>query len=430
MTPPHAPTLETLRDLHETLSLAMKGGRMGWWTRDLATNTVVWSPELEQLFGLPPGGFPGSEQAFFDLVHPDDRKAVGDEVAAAIMQQRDYVIEFRFRHASDHPSVWRWMDGRGRAVYVNNRPTMLYGIGIDITDRRRAEDTIRANAAKLEQLLADADAHRTDLTRANRDLTDFAHIAAHDLKEPFRTINFQASFILDDHRAALPGDAIKKLEGIQKAAVRGGRLVDEMMRFARSGDVKLSDSPVELAALVYEAASTLPEYKEKKVELTIEPNLPSLSVDPVALSQVFQNLLANAARYNRSEVKRVRVYAREAGGEGGKVAEWQSGKVKENAPGAPAFPASHSATLPLGHSATPAFISICLSDNGVGIPPNQRSTAFRIFKRLHREEDFGPGSGVGLAIVKKIVEGHRGEVVIEDNPEGQGSVFVITLPRR
>jgi PAS domain S-box-containing protein len=391
MTPSQPHTLESLRDFNETLSLAMKGGRMGWWTRDLSSNRVVWSPELEHLFGLETGTFGGGEQDFFNLVHPEDRKGVSDEVAAAIMQQRDYVIEFRFRRAGENS--WRWMDGRGRAVYVNGAPTMLYGIGMDITERRRAEDTIRENARKLAELYRGAEAHTKDLTRANRDLSDFAHIAAHDLKEPFRTINFQASFILDDHRAILPEDAIKKLEGIQKAAVRGGRLVDEMMRFARSGDVKLSDSPVELAALVYEAASTIPDYKDKRVELRIESNLPVMTVDPVAMSQVFQNLLANAARYNKSEVKRVRVYARECPDK-------------------------------------PDCVRIEVADNGVGIPASQRATAFRIFKRLHRDEEFGAGSGVGLAIVKKIVEAHGGEVAIEDNPEGQGSVAVVTLPVR
>jgi signal transduction histidine kinase len=252
------------------------------------------------------------------------------------------------------------------------------------------------------------------LDKARRDLTDFAHIAAHDLKEPFRTINFQASFILDDHRSTLPPDAITKLEGIQKAAVRGGKLVDEMVRYARSGEVRPADSPVELGALVYEAASTIPVLKSKEAELTIAGNLPILTVDPAALSSAFANLLSNAVRYNRSTPKKVRVYARDP--------------VAID-PDSPALLRN-----PLPPEGTPAkdipVVQVCVADNGVGIPPGQRPTVFRIFKRLHREEEFGPGGGVGLAIVKKIIEAHRGEVTIEDNPEGQGTVFVLTLPKR
>jgi len=131
-----------LRRTQSSLALAMRGGRMGWWTRDLETEIVTWSPELEELFGLPPGGFEGRESAFLERVHPEDRAAVSAVVADAIANHSDYAVTFRFHHAD---GSLRWMDGRGRATYVDDRPAVLYGIGMDITDRMEAEAAVRTS---------------------------------------------------------------------------------------------------------------------------------------------------------------------------------------------------------------------------------------------------------------------------------------------
>lgn len=134
------------------LALAMRGGRMGWWQRDLRTEVVTWSPELEELFGLPAGTFAGDEGAFLSLVHPDDRHRITDAVSTAIATGGDYVVEFRFRRA-DHS--WGWMEGRGRATYEDGRATILYGLGIDITGRKEDEASIRAREERL-RLAAEA----------------------------------------------------------------------------------------------------------------------------------------------------------------------------------------------------------------------------------------------------------------------------------
>jgi len=113
---------DRLRRTQSALALAMRGGKIGWWQRDLRTEEVTWSPELEELFGLPGGAFEGDEGAFLARVHPDDRPAVSAAVASAIESGNDYVIEFRFVHAD---GSWRWMEGRGRATYEDGRPTVL-----------------------------------------------------------------------------------------------------------------------------------------------------------------------------------------------------------------------------------------------------------------------------------------------------------------
>jgi PAS domain S-box-containing protein len=165
---------EALRESRDVLSLAMRGGRMGAWSRNLVTNEVWWSRELEDLFGLPPGGFEGSTHGFRSFIHEEDREAVEQVVSWALASRSDYVTEFRFLHASGE---CRWMEGRGRAIYAaDGSPRWLYGIGIDITDRKRAE---RAIAAAREA--ADADAERLNHALEAARLGDWSWDAATDI---------------------------------------------------------------------------------------------------------------------------------------------------------------------------------------------------------------------------------------------------------
>ena len=162
-----------LRESRDVLALAMRAGRMGAWSRDVATGTVWWSPELESIVGLPPGGFDGSEDAFYDIVHADDWPALAQAVEAALRSQADYRVEFRFRHASGE---WRWMEGRGKAAYgADGGPRMLYGLGIDVTERRSAVEA-------LEQ--------------ADRRKDEFLATLAHELRNPLAPIRNAACSVL------------------------------------------------------------------------------------------------------------------------------------------------------------------------------------------------------------------------------------------
>ncbi len=105
---------DVLRESKEMIELAMRGGRMGTWVRDLTDHRVHWSADLEALFGLDPGSFEGSESAFFELVHPEDRATLEKSIAQALEQKTHYTVQFRVRSPG---GGWNWMEGRGRAVY-------------------------------------------------------------------------------------------------------------------------------------------------------------------------------------------------------------------------------------------------------------------------------------------------------------------------
>lgn len=145
-----------LRENKMMLSLAMQSSKMGAWERDIIEDSVRWSAELEKIFGIEPGGFDQTRSGFYELIYEDDRERVREEVNKAIGEKRSYTIEFRFVHKDG--SI-RWMEGRGQALYSKDGlPEKVYGIGIDITDRKLAEENLRQNEERYRTLFNSIDA--------------------------------------------------------------------------------------------------------------------------------------------------------------------------------------------------------------------------------------------------------------------------------
>ncbi|HQU85303.1 MAG TPA: PAS domain S-box protein, partial [Pyrinomonadaceae bacterium] len=146
---------EELQQSQLMLSLAMQSSRMGVWENDIVSGIVHWSKELEEIFGLEIGSFGGTRDAYYKFIHEEDRQRVSAEVQTAIAEKRDYTIEFRFKHSD---GSMRWMEGRGKAVYSDKgEPIRVYGIGIDITDRKSSEATLRESEEKYRTLFNSID---------------------------------------------------------------------------------------------------------------------------------------------------------------------------------------------------------------------------------------------------------------------------------
>lgn len=230
-----------------------------------------------------------------------------------------------------------------------------------------------------------------ELERSNRELDDFAYIASHDLKEPLRGIAINANFLI---REGLPGKAGERVERMSHLAGRMESLVSDLLAFSRltrSGGRRVTIEP---ASVIADIRNELSEWlTENSGEIIEVGTIPPLNAQRVKIKTALQNLIVNGIKYNDARKKRVEVgFATEA--------EVNGQRLKN---------------------------AIFVRDNGIGIAEGMRDKIFRIFSRLNKEADYGPGTGSGLAFVRKIAE-EQGGVVDYNSKPGEGSTFYLTLP--
>ena len=244
---------------------------------------------------------------------------------------------------------------------------------VNASIRKRTEHLLRLNE---------------ELTRKNLDLNSFAFIASHDLREPLRGIRNILGFFQEDHAAGLSEPAKEDIDLATRTAERMHDMLEGLLHYTRVGRAELKETQTHLAEILDRALGTLRmPWQGQSVKVEIAAGLPRVKGDPVMLAEVFANLFSNAVKYNRSTEKRIEVF------------------VQTSAPG---------------------HVEIGVRDNGIGIDPRYFDDVFTIFRRLHPRDKFGGGVGVGLAVVKSIIERHGGSIRLE-GAENQGTTFFLTL---
>jgi PAS domain S-box-containing protein len=256
--------------------------------------------------------------------------------------------------------------------YVNTpEGPLAFGIALDISARKKAADELRHV--------------NEELRRSYTELEQFAHVASHDLQEPLRMVTSYLQLIERRYNDRLDDDGREFIHFAVDGAKRMKALITDLLDFSRTGTDAAHRQAVEAGVLLENALSNLKTaIDESGAQITTDP-LPTISVDPVLFTQVFQNLIANAIKFQKDTVPCVHISAQR------QARDW----------------------------------IFSVQDNGIGIEPHHRDRIFRIFERLHNSEQYS-GSGIGLAITRKIVERHGGRIWVESQP-GTGSTFHFSI---
>lgn len=256
----------------------------------------------------------------------------------------------------------------------------------DITDRRRAERAIAELNANLEKLVAQ---RTTELQAKNRELETFTYSVSHDLKAPLRGIDGYSRLLLEDHSAQLNEEGKRFLGAVRRASVQMGQLIDDLLTFSQLERRKLRPGKLRLVtAFEPLLAAMAPEVEQRGVDLRVEIPEGEVLADPEGLAQVVRNLLDNALKFTRD---------------------------------------ARPPVIEIGGREEGAVFTLWVRDNGIGFDMKFTDRIFDIFQRLHRVEEF-PGTGIGLAIVRKAMERMGGRVWAESRP-GEGATFYIELPK-
>lgn len=227
---------------------------------------------------------------------------------------------------------------------------------------------------------------QSELARSNRDLEQFAYVASHDLQEPLRMVATYTQLLAERYQGKLDENADKYIHYAVDGALRMQTLVKDLLAFSRVGRQDVVAKPIDCNLVIQSVLANLQAAIEENGAEVLYEKLPTLLGDRAELVQLFQNLIANAIKFRNAAPPEIRIAVEK------KKREWLFSVV----------------------------------DNGIGIAPEHAETIFVIFKRLHTHEEY-PGSGIGLAICKKIVEKHGGRIWVESQP-GLGSTFKFTLP--
>jgi two-component system, chemotaxis family, sensor kinase Cph1 len=282
-------------------------------------------------------------------------------------------------------------------VQLTSLPWQTYEIGAALELRSRIIGIVLQKADDLALLNA-------ELERSNIELDSFAYVASHDLKEPLRGIHNYSTFLIEDYADKLGDAGAQKLTTLMRLTQRMEDLINSLLHYSQFGRAELQFQPVDLGEIVESVLDIIRISQPSSTDFRIPRPLPIVQCDRTQVNELFSNLISNAIKYNNQTEKWVEI---------GYIAPDEQ----------------LSTLLPPSMNLNPAQTVFFIKDNGIGIRVQHLETIFKIFKRLHAQGAYGDGTGAGLTIVKKIVERHSGNIVVESTV-GEGSTFYFTLGER
>jgi PAS domain S-box-containing protein len=378
-------TEEALRRSRDDLARAQAVAHIGSYSWDLVHDVSTWSEELYRITGCE-GQKPGFA-LMASLLHPDDR----DHVLAAgrLAREKGEVFEVEYRIIRPDGEV-RWLQDRAEMIIrdAEGVPQRMFGTVQDITARKEAEQELARYADALE--------------RSNEDLQQFAYTVSHDLKEPLRMVRSYLRLLRERYQGQFDTMADEFIAFAVDGAERMDKMIEDLLAYSRVQTRGPVIAPTDAAAVLARVLQGLYfEIEAAGARVTHDP-LPTVLADETQLLQLFQNLIGNALKFHpKGQPPRVHIAVEQI--HLPHEEDWSE----------------------TGESGSSVW-RFSVRDNGIGIAPQHYERIFGVFERLHTQEEYA-GTGIGLAICKRIVERHGGRIWVESEV-GEGTTFYFTLP--
>ncbi|HEV7333876.1 MAG TPA: PAS domain S-box protein [Flavisolibacter sp.] len=378
---------QTVRESEARTRLAVEAAHLGTYEVNVAQQTIVHSPRAAEIIGHEPTK-KLSYQTFTNTLHPEDR-AIRQKAHEKAKRTGELFYEARIILPDQS---LRWLRLNGLLLQQNDSPVII-GTMMDITDEKRT-------AELLEQKIEE---RTRELQQVNIQLKEFTYAASHDLQEPLRKISYFVDRLVLNLGQSLSEENKMITQRIQLTTGRMRNLIDDLLAYSSTSMGVTGFVDVDLNSLIGEVLDDMEATVKEKNAVVQVLDLPVVKGDQRQLRQLFQNLISNALKYHRKgSAPHVQIVSQLVKGEA----------IEAEIP--PSFK-EHT------------FHQVQVKDNGIGFDPDDAERIFRLFQRLHGKAEY-EGTGVGLAIVQKVVENHHGLIWADSQPN-KGSIFSILLPQ-
>ena len=358
-----------LREARDKLNIALENGNIGIWEWNLSTDEIIWDERLEKMFEIKPGTFGKTFEAFMNLINEEDISHVQKSIQQAL--ENNTSVETIFRINSKN----------GKSKYISSKalvtknndgiPKNISGVCFDVTGLKLGTEKL---ISKLNE----------ELLRSNKDLQSFAYVASHDLQEPLRMVSSFTQLLSMQYGDKLDDKAKEYIHFAVDGARRMYDLLNGLLDYSRIHTKGKEFTMVDANKVLKGALRNLSfSIEERKAKIQSD-NLPIILADENQILMLFQNLISNGIKFSKDSPKII-----------------ISVKQKKN------------------------HYLFSIKDEGIGIEPDYFERIFMIFQRLLPKDQYD-GTGIGLAIAKRIVERHDGKIWVESKP-GKGSTFYFTI---
>jgi PAS domain S-box-containing protein len=363
------------------------------WTGDAHGNLNYFNQSVFDYSGLTPEQI--KKDGWIQIVHPDEREENIRQWVKSVTTGEDFIFEHRFRR---HDGEYRWQLSRAIPQKdADGNIQMWVGTSTNIQEQKTFANHLEEEVQKRTNEL---EIKNKELEKMNAELESFAYVSSHDLQEPLRKIQTFATLILDKERENLSDSGKDYFRRMQLAAKRMQLLIDDLLAYSRTSTVAGTFANTDLNEIIKEVKNELKETLEQKKATIETDSLCAVNIIPFQFRQLMLNLIGNSLKFSKPGIApHIKVSGKMIKGDQTEISSLSPQKM---------------------------YCHISVSDNGIGFDPKYATRIFEVFQRLHGRDQY-EGTGIGLAIVKKIVENHNAVIIATGEPD-KGAKFDIYFP--